>query len=164
MRRPAHLPLFAGDPLFDSGRKATIVNERTPTNEGKSRLSVPPDFGTNPLSEECGDFPLLGVPAQRRLREDEFAVKGDLEPTLRGGQEFDVLDDRRPAGKDLVRQTDGTGNVVSGDAELDGEAMVGVNDHAADVTSRQTLTTAATAVRYVKNIRGSSAVFRRRCG
>ena len=36
---------------------------------------------------------------------------------------MDVLDDRRPTSEQFVRQTDGAGHVVSGNAELDLEAM-----------------------------------------
>jgi hypothetical protein len=59
------------------------------------------------------------VTAERRLREDHLTVEGDLEASLRGGDQLNRLDDRRPALEEFVRQTDGVRDVVSGDAELD---------------------------------------------
>jgi hypothetical protein len=59
------------------------------------------------------------VALQRRLGEHELAVEADLEATLRRGHELDPLDDRRPSLEQLVRQTDGAWDVVSGNAELD---------------------------------------------
>jgi hypothetical protein len=66
------------------------------------------------------------VPSERSLREDQFTVERDLEAALGRRDQFDVLDDRRPAREQFVRQTDGTRYVVSGNAELDLEAMSGV--------------------------------------
>jgi len=71
----------------------------------------------------------LRVPAELCLREDQLAVQRDLEAPFRGGDQLDGSDDGRPSGEKFVRQTDGTRNIVSGDAELDFEVMPGV-DHA----------------------------------
>jgi len=125
--------------LVQNRRKSTILHARSPTNERKplSRLNPtlqpalsPSDLVPDSFSHEGGHLPLPGVASERRLRKDELVVERDLEPTLRRGEELDVLDQRRPATQQLVRQTDGAGNVVSGNAELDRQAMAGVEDHA----------------------------------
>ena len=68
----------------------------------------------------------VGVAAEGGLREQQLAVHRHLEAALVGRHEFEALDDRRPPLQQLVRQTDGTGDVVSGDAELDRDAVAGV--------------------------------------
>jgi hypothetical protein len=40
-----------------------------------------------------------------------------------------VLDDRSPSFEQFVRQTDGARHIVSGDAELDGEPVSGIEHH-----------------------------------
>jgi hypothetical protein len=81
----------------------------------------------------------LGVPAEGSLGEDELTVEGHFEAALGRRDQLDPLDDRRPPGEELVRQTDGTGNVVSGDAELDQHVMAGVK-HAEIVTGTEAST------------------------
>jgi len=66
------------------------------------------------------------VPADRRLGEDQLSVERNLESSLRRRKQGDVRDYRSPAAKQLVRQTDGAGDVVSGNAELDLEVVPGV--------------------------------------
>ena len=65
----------------------------------------------------------LRVPFQGRLREHEDVVQRDLEPAAAAGHQRDPRDHRRPGLEKLSRQTDGSGNVVSDDAELDLELM-----------------------------------------
>jgi hypothetical protein len=62
------------------------------------------------------------------LREDQLAVERDLEASLGGREQLDRLQDRCPSGQQLVRQTDGSRDVVSGNAELDRDAVAGI-DH-----------------------------------
>src|SRR4051812_5049412 len=84
------------------------------------------DLGTQSRPHDGGDLAGVGVTPQRGFGVDQFAVEGDLETALGGRQQLDRLDDRRPSREQFVRQTDGTRYVVSGDAELDGEAVSGV--------------------------------------
>jgi hypothetical protein len=63
------------------------------------------------------------VPFQGHLREDELVVEDDFEAPLRRRDELVGGDDVGPSGEDLVRQTDGSRCVVSGDAELDAETV-----------------------------------------
>jgi hypothetical protein len=81
------------------------------------------DAGSDALLDECGDFTGLGVATKRSLGEDKHAIEGHLEAALRGRQQLDTGDDRRPSRKQVVRQTDGARNVVSGDAEFDLEVV-----------------------------------------
>ena len=80
-------------------------------------------LGPDPLSHQPSDLAGFGVPAELRLREDQFPVQRNLEPPLRGRQEGDVRDDRSPSTQQFVRQTDGARDVVSGDAEFDEEPV-----------------------------------------
>src|SRR5438105_1324068 len=59
------------------------------------------------------------MPVQGRLGEDEIAVEGHLEAAFPGALQLDGVDHMRPPGEEFIRQTDGLGDVVSGDAELD---------------------------------------------
>jgi hypothetical protein len=97
--------------------------------------SVARDARTNPRFDHLRNLAWLGMPLQLGFREDQFAIEDDLEPALRRGQQLDVTDDRCPPVQQLVRQTDGTGNVVSGDAELDGQFMARI-EHEANRTGR----------------------------
>ena len=102
---------------------------------GLSSESAPPHLGTDALAHEGCDLAGAGVSSQRRFREDQFVVEGHFEPPSGRGEELDVLDDRCPAGEQLVRQTDGAWHVVSGNAELNGQAMAGVGHHDDEATS-----------------------------
>lgn len=89
-------------------------------------MRLPVDLGADPFPNQRGHLTGLGVAAEGGLGEDHLAVEGDLESSLRGRDEIEALDDRRPAGEQFVRQTDGTGKIVSGDTELDADAVAGV--------------------------------------
>jgi hypothetical protein len=88
------------------------------------------------LLGEFDDLAGFGVALEGRLGKDQLAVEGDLEAALGARDEIERLDDRRPPGQQLVRQTDGTRDVVSGDAELDADAVTGV-EHDADAIGRR---------------------------
>jgi hypothetical protein len=66
------------------------------------------------------------VPTDRRLREDHLSVQRNLESPLRRRKQGNVRDYGSPAAQQLVRQTDGAGDVVSRNAELDLEMVPGV--------------------------------------
>ena len=83
-------------------------------------------LGADPLTDQPDHLPGLGVAAQGRLGEDQISVERDFEATLRRRDQLDCDDDRGPAGKKLVRQTDGTRDVVSRDTELNAEAVAGI--------------------------------------
>jgi hypothetical protein len=93
------------------------VSERT------LHRSAPLHFRSDTVSYQSGDLARLSVPAECRLREDQHVIQGDLESTLRRGDQLDRRDDWCPAGEQFVRQTDGARDIVSGDAELDAEMM-----------------------------------------
>jgi hypothetical protein len=69
--------------------------------------------------DQLRHLPGRGVTFQRSLAEDQLAVEDNLKPAAFARYQVDVLDDRRPAGQELVRQTDGLRDVVSRDAEFD---------------------------------------------
>jgi hypothetical protein len=106
-------------------RHATRRGYIGPNGEGV-RGSAARDLRSDALTHEADDLAGVGVAADGRLGEDQLAVEGDLEPTLGRGLEGQVGDQRSPAVEQFVRQTDGTGNVVSGDAEFDGEVVPGI--------------------------------------
>jgi hypothetical protein len=91
-----------------------------------SRRSTSGYLRPDPLTNETGDLSCVGVPAERRLREDQLSVECYLESSLRRREQCHVRDDWSPAAQQLVRQTDGTWDVVSGNAELDLEVVPGV--------------------------------------
>jgi hypothetical protein len=66
------------------------------------------------------------VPAQLGLGEEQLVVEGHLEAALRRGDEVEALDDRCPTVEQFVRQTDGARDVVSGNAELDEQPVLGI--------------------------------------
>lgn len=92
------------------------------------------DLRTDPLAHQLHDLSRLRVPPGGLLGVDQLAVHDDLEGARAARDEPEVAEDRRPAAEDLVRQTDGTGDVVSGDAELDGDVVLGV-EHCRSVPS-----------------------------
>jgi hypothetical protein len=85
------------------------------------------DLGAQPVAEDCGDFAGIGVAAQGGLGEHQITVNDDLKPALRRRDQLDRLDDGRPPLQQLVRQTDGSRDIVSGDAELDRDPVAGIN-------------------------------------
>jgi hypothetical protein len=103
------------------GRRAAPAGDRSAAIDDRSLRSR--DAGAYALLDECGDFTGLGMTTERDLREDERVIEAHLEAAVRGRHQVDAGDDRRPCRQQLVRQTDGARNVVSGYAELDGEAM-----------------------------------------
>lgn len=84
------------------------------------------DFRADPLADKRCDLAWLGVAAQTGFGEDQDVVKGDLEAPFGPRDQLDHRQDWGPTGEQFVRQTDGSGNVVSGDAELDGHPVPGV--------------------------------------
>ncbi len=100
--------------------------ERRSTTKYIMRCSTAPltlDDRPDPPLDDCADLAGVRMPAERRLRKDQLVVEGDLESSLRRGRHLDRGDDWRPPGEKFVRQTDGSGNVISGDAELDLQTM-----------------------------------------
>jgi len=81
------------------------------------------DRRAHPLLEDRHHLTGFCMPPERGLGEHEVAVEDHLEASLRARDEVDLLDDRRPSREDLVRQTDGSRYVVSGDAELDRQSV-----------------------------------------
>jgi hypothetical protein len=75
---------------------------------------------------QAGDLPGVGMATQAGFGEDQVAVESHFEAALGRGQQLNGLDDRRPVGQEFIRQTDGTGDVVSGNAELDQDSVPGV--------------------------------------
>ena len=82
--------------------------------------------GPDVVLEQADDLTGFGMAADVVLGEDEIAVDGDVEHALVPGDQFDRHDGGGPPPQQFVRQTDGTGDVVSGDAERDGHAVLGV--------------------------------------
>jgi hypothetical protein len=58
---------------------------------------------------------------------DQLAVQDDLKASPGAWDQVDVLDQWGPLGEQLVRQTDGPGDVVSRDAEFDRELVLGID-------------------------------------
>src|SRR5207248_3394830 len=87
---------------------------------------IPLDRWAQSLAHQGGDLAGLGVAAEGRLGEDQLAVEDHLEAAVGRRHQLDGLDDRRPPLEQLVRQTDGTRHVVSGNAELDADAVSGI--------------------------------------
>jgi hypothetical protein len=85
---------------------------------------------------ESDDLAGFGVAAQGCLGEDQLTVEGHLEAALGAREKVERLDDRRPSRQEFVRQTDGSRDVVSGDAELDGDAVARL-EHDHDATGRR---------------------------
>jgi len=80
--------------------------------------------GSAPLIDQADDLALLRETVQLLFGEDERAVVGDLEHTAAGRLQGQVAD-LAPVGADkLFRQTDGIRQVVSDDAELNGDIHV----------------------------------------
>ena len=80
--------------------------------------------GSPSLIDQADDLALLREPVQLLLGEDERAVIGHLEYAAAGRLQGQV-GDLAPVGADkLFRQTDGVRQVVSEDAELNGDLHV----------------------------------------
>ena len=62
------------------------------------------------------------------LAKEQFVVEADLETATIAGAQIDLNHDGRPVPENLGRQTDGTVQVVSGNAVLDDDAVFGI-DH-----------------------------------
>jgi hypothetical protein len=73
------------------------------------------------------------MPPERGFGEDDVTVKRHLEATPGRRKHGDVRDHGSPTGEEFVRQTDGTRDVVSGNAELDLEMVPGVQHGAPPV-------------------------------
>lgn len=78
------------------------------------------------LTEQSDHLAGVGVAPGGGLGVHELVVQRDLEPAARGRHQPEVGDDRRPSAEDLGRQTGGPLDVVSGDAELDGDGVRGI--------------------------------------
>jgi len=65
---------------------------------------------------------VLGVPPELFLREDQLAIRDDLEPPAGGLDQLDM--GRAVPFLECGRQTGGSGTVVSDDAELDRDIHV----------------------------------------
>jgi uncharacterized protein (TIGR03086 family) len=98
-------------------------------------LSAALDLGAEAVAHEARDLARLGVTPERRLGEEQVAVERDLEAPSRRRQQLDRLDDRGPPGEQLVRQTDGVGHIVSGDAELDLQSVAGLGHDATSLST-----------------------------
>jgi hypothetical protein len=61
------------------------------------------------------------------LAVDQLTVEDNLKSPTRAGDQADCLDDGGPFGEQLVRQTDGPGNVVSRDAEFDRKLVLWID-------------------------------------
>ena len=80
--------------------------------------------GSPSLIDQADDLALLRETVQPFFGEDELAVIGNLEHAAAGRLQGQVVD-LAPVGADkLFRQTDGVRQVVSDDAELDGDVHV----------------------------------------
>ena len=77
------------------------------------------DLRAQALPHDGGDLPRFGMAVQGGLGEDQVAVQRHLEAALARALQLDGVDDVGPSVEQFVRQTDGLGDVVSGDAELD---------------------------------------------
>jgi hypothetical protein len=91
---------------------------------------VPRDLRTEAVADEGRDLGGRGMAPEGRLGEDHLVIEADLEAALRRREQVDRGDDRGPPLQQLVRQTDGPRDVVSGNAELDAEAVPGVHHRA----------------------------------
>src|SRR5436305_6494826 len=75
-------------------------------------------------------------PAQLYLAEDQLVVQGHFEPTLAPRAQGNVDHDGCPGSQDLSRQADRLVQVVSGDAELDSDAVLRIKHGSAANISR----------------------------
>jgi hypothetical protein len=88
-----------------------------------SRPETSTDLVADPVADQRGDLAWFCVPTEVGLREQQLVVERDLEPSLGSRHQLDRDDQVRPSLQQLVRQTDGTRDVVSGHAELDADAV-----------------------------------------
>jgi hypothetical protein len=77
------------------------------------------DGRTESRRNEAMHFAWPRVPFAVRLREEQLAIKRDLETAAAAGQQHRPGDPRRPRVEELSHQTGGSICVVSDDAELD---------------------------------------------
>ena len=70
----------------------------------------------------------MGKALQLCLAEDQLIVEGHLEAALTARADRDLDQAWRPRPENFRRQTDGLLEIVSGNAELDGDAVLGI-DH-----------------------------------
>jgi len=88
------------------------------------------DFRADAIPHQTCNLACLGMSPERRFGKDEVTVERHLEATPGRRKHADVRDHGSPAGEQFVRQTDGTRDVVSGNAKLDLKMMPGVQHDA----------------------------------
>ena len=107
--------------LSGKARGGVASKRQTARGSGFSQGSV---SGSPSLIDQADDLALLRETVQLLFGEDERAVIGNLEHAPAGRLERQVAD-LAPVGADkLFRQTDGVRQVVSDDAELNGDIHV----------------------------------------
>lgn len=95
---------------------------------------TPVDRRAEDRLRQLQDFALLGKTLQAFLAEDQLVVEGHLEAALVRRPERHLDQDRGPGPQDFSRQTGGLLEIVSGNAELDGNAVLGI-DHGTRVSA-----------------------------
>ena len=88
---------------------------------------------------EFEDFARVREAAKLHFAEEQLIVEGHLEPTLAPGAQGNVDHDGCPGSQDLSRQADRLVQVVSRDAELDGDAVLRIQHGSAANISRNAL-------------------------
>src|SRR5256714_15397945 len=85
---------------------------------------------------EFEDFARVGKGAKLHFAEEQLIVESHFEPTLAPRAQGNVDHDGCPGSQDLSRQADRLVQVVSGDAELDGDAVLRIKHGSAANISR----------------------------
>ena len=108
-----------------SGRRREVIGSAIQRAAGSPDRaeSGAGNLGADAFANEVRDLAGRRVAPERLLREDELTVERHLEASVRSRNELDRFDDGSPTLQQLVRQTDGARNVVSGDAEFDEEPV-----------------------------------------
>jgi len=91
---------------------------------GRALGRPPGESRPEPLLEQRGQLTLVGEPLLLLLAEDERAVQRHLEDPFGPRLQLHPGDDRGIAVEDVGRRTDGPFQIVSGDAELDGQPVL----------------------------------------
>jgi len=94
-----------------------------------SRGSTPLERRAQVGRQQLDDLAPARMSAQPHFAEDQLPVNADLQASPGSRLQQDVPQQRSPGSKDLRRQTDGFIDVVSGNAELDLDAVLWIDCH-----------------------------------
>jgi hypothetical protein len=90
------------------------------------RALTPVERRTEHRLRELDDFAGMWEATQLLLAEDELLIDADFEATLTAAPKSQLDHDGSPGPQHLSRQTDGLLEIVSRNAVLDGDAMLGI--------------------------------------